>query len=529
MALRPRMVSLGASAVRRRAEVFVLSQGRSLMGRAGPLIAARLISAVVSLSIPLVLARTMAIAEYGTYKQLFLLSVTISAVVPLGMSQSLYFFIPRTTERRACFTQTLLFLVLVGSLGGLALYLCGSWIASALTNPGLLEHRLELALYTGLLVASYPLEISMTTQGLTRRAAVTYLASDFFKAAALVIPSATGLGLHWMMWGMVTWAALRLLASWVSMVASTRGPLWDRGLLRQQLAYALPFGAAIAVAIPQQYAHQFIVAHAVGPALFAVYAVAVFELPFVDLFYTPTGEVLMVQLGELEAAGRRTEGAGAFRDAVDRLGILLLPPIFFIWAVAPAFITTMFGDRFASASSIFRLCLFAMPLAILPIDATLRARGETRHILISYVLKALVTIPLAWIGVARFGLAGAAGSYVIAEFLGRAFLAWKVPASLSTADTRIHGRDLIPGKHLLRTVGAAVVLALAGAGTLRLALGIDLVASAPLVRRVLPLGLAGAVFGAGYLSLLAVTHAQLPGFLGAILARRRARRAVPVA
>lgn len=505
-----------------------MPQSPSLLTRAGPLIAARLVSACITLFIPLVLARMMPQAEYGTYKLLFLLAATAAHILPCGVSQSLYFFVPRAPEPRVYFAQTLAFMVGAGALGALALAASGPLLATALSTPALAEHRLELAAYTGLLVAALPLEVSITSQGRTRLAAATYLASDALRAAALVLPALAGFGLHGMMRAMIAWAALRLAVASASMLAGHHGRLWDGRLFRQQLAYALPFGTAILFAIPQQYAHQFIVAHAVGPSLFAIYAVACFELPFVDLFYTPTGEVLMVRLGELERTGRRSEGAAAFREAVDRLAMIILPPIFFVFAVAPAFITTMFGPRFAAAAPIFRICLLVMPLGIWPLDATLRARGETRHILATYVAKAAVCIPLAWVAVQRFGLVGAAASYVTAEVLGRALLAWRVPRALSTPAQRVRFRDLVPAARLARTAVASIALAAVGAGTLGLAGSFDLAAAAGPVHRALPLGVASAVFGAAYLAHLVASGASLPGALGAILGRRNGKRALPV-
>jgi O-antigen/teichoic acid export membrane protein len=501
-------------------------QPPSLLARAGPLIAARLVSACITIVIPLVLARMMPQAEYGTYKLLFLVAATATAILPCGVTQSLYFFVPRASEPRVYFTQTLAFMLAAGAAGALALWTSGPLLATALSTPALLEHRLELAVYTGLLVAALPLEISLTSQGRTRLAAATYLASDSLRAAALVLPALAGFGLHGMMQTMMGWAALRLAAACGSVLAARRGRLWDRRLLREQLAYALPFGMAILFAIPQQYAHQFIVAHAVGPALFAIYAVACFELPFVDLFYTPTGEVLMVRLGELERAGRRSEGAAAFREAVDHLAMLILPPIAFIFAVAPTFITALFGPRFSAAAPIFRICLLVMPLGIWPLDATLRARGETRHILTTYVVKAAVCIPLVWLSVQRFGLTGAAASYVLAEMLGRAFLAWRVPRSLSTPARRVRFRDLVPTARLARTAAVSVALAAIGAGTLDLAAGLGASVTGPLPR-VLPLAVASAVFGAGYLAHLIGSGASLPGALGAILGRRSGKRPLP--
>lgn len=527
MYLTPRVGSLSGSAVAS-SRPHVPDQS-SLLGRAGPLIAARLASACITLFIPLVLARMMPQAEYGTYKLLFLVSMTAAAVLPLGVTQSLYFFVPRAREPRVFFGQTLVFMLFAGTAGGLALFLGGPFLARALSTPGLVEHRAELALFTALVVAAAPLETSITSQGKTRLAAVSYLASDAIRAGALIAPALSGFGLHGMMRAIVLWASLRLVTVWVITLFGQHGRWWDRQLFRQQLAYALPFGAAILFAIPQQYAHQFIVAHAVGPALFAIYAVACFELPFVDLFYTPTGEVLMVQLGELERADRRSEGPAAFRSAVERLGLLLLPPIAFFFAVAPAFIVTMFGPRFAEAAPLFRICLFVMPLGVFPLDATLRARGETRYILLTYLLKAAVSIPVVWFSVQRFGLAGAAGSYVGSELAGRAFLAWRVPRALSSPGHVVRARDLLPVRALARTTAVAAGLAAAGAATYHLVARFEIAPAGSFLHRVFALGIAGSVFAVGYFWQLLASGQQLPGFIGSFLARRRARRPVTVA
>jgi O-antigen/teichoic acid export membrane protein len=466
------------------------------------------------------------LAEYGTYKLLFLVALTSGAVLPLGVAQSLYFFVPRAEAPRVWLGQTFAFVLAMGAVGGAALWAAGPELARALSTPGLLEHRGELALYTAFLVAASPLETAITSQGRTGLAGVSYLVSDGLRAAGMVVPALLGHGLHAIMGAVVVWAAVRLAAAWVLVLSTGRGPLGDARLFRRQLAYALPFGVAIAFAIPQQYAHQFIVANAVGPALFAVYAVACFELPFVDLFYTPTSEVLMVQLGELERQARLDEGAAAFREAVERLAVLLLPPIAFIFAVAPTFITTLFGVRFAGAVPVFRVCLAVMPLGIWPLDAVLRARGETGHILRSYVLKAAVSIPAAFWLVHRFGLMGAAASYVMAEIAGRIFLAWRVPRALSTPTLRVRGRDLVPGLRLARALAVSLVLAVVGGGALHLAAAADLATPGSALHRVLPLGLASLVFGVLYLGQLLASGAALPGPLGAVVSRLRARFAV---
>ncbi|MHB8875511.1 MAG: polysaccharide biosynthesis protein, partial [Myxococcaceae bacterium] len=153
-------------------------RGPSLVSRAGPLVLARFVSACLTVSIPLALARSMALADFGTYKQLFLISQTLYFVLPFGVPQSLYFFIPRSEEKRTFLGQTLLFLLGAGCAAGVALWAFGPTLAHALNNPGLIAYRTDLALYTGLTIGAFSLELSLTCQGKTKAAAAIYLGSD---------------------------------------------------------------------------------------------------------------------------------------------------------------------------------------------------------------------------------------------------------------------------------------------------------------------------------------------------------------
>ena len=499
--------------------------GSSLLRQAGPLIAARLFTAVLTLSIPLVLARVLPLAEYGTYKQLFLIALTLSLVLPFGVSQSLYYFVPRTSTPRVYFGQTLLFLLAAGTLAAALLYALLPRVASGFDNPALLEHRLTLALFAGFTVGASPLELSMTSRGRTGRSAITYLVWDTARALAFVVPAATGHGLRSMMIALTALTALRLVAAWVVMLAPGKGPLFDRALFAEQLAYALPFGLAMLVAIPQQYAHQFVVASTVAPALFAIYAAGCFEPPFVDLLYTPTGEVLMVRLGALEREDWRAESAAAFREASAHLARFLLPGVVLLWAVAPQFVVAVFGDRFAASASIFRVWLLAIPFGIFPVDAALRARGETRHLLAAYAVKAAVTVPLVWIGVTRFGIVGGVASYVATELVGKGILASRLPRALGAPGAPAPLRALVPWRELARAGAGSLAAALAAAAVVHAVPAPQLAGTAATaLYRFVPLALAAAAGALVYLGVLRLTGVR-PSALGTL--RPRGTAAAP--
>jgi len=59
------------------------------------LMSGRTVAFAATFFIPLVLARIFDPAQFGTYKQLFLIWGSVYSVAQLGMASSLYYFLPR--------------------------------------------------------------------------------------------------------------------------------------------------------------------------------------------------------------------------------------------------------------------------------------------------------------------------------------------------------------------------------------------------------------------------------------------------
>lgn len=469
----------------------------SPFARARPLIIARAVVAVTSAALPLVLARTFTPRDYGTYKQLFLVAQTLYFVLQLGVPQSLYFFIPRVEQRRPYLIDALLFLTAMGLFAAIAVMAGAPRIATWLHNPSFPRYAPAVSIYLLGVLCSVPLEVSLTAQGHTRAASAVYLGSEVVRAAAMTLPAALGLGLSGVMDGVAVFGILRLAATWAVVPRGATGPWMSRPALREQLRYALPFGAAVALAVPQGYFHQYVVAAHVDPSAFALYAVGVFQLPVIDLIYTPTSEVLMVGLGELERDGRHRESPGMFRGAVSRLGYAFFPLAIFLVVAAPQVIGTLFTNRYLAAVPIYRVGVCSALLAILPLEGALRARGETWQILAGSIVKAVATVPAVLVGVSRFGMVGAVGAWLVSEILGKAVLLARLPRALGARMAL-----LLPWPEL----GRAAVASLVAAAATLVARGMLGAAARPLVA----LLLCAAVFGGTYALGLAAVGARLP-------------------
>ncbi|MFL5319113.1 MAG: lipopolysaccharide biosynthesis protein [Myxococcaceae bacterium] len=498
--------------------------GGSFLGKAGPLVIARFVSALLTVSIPLVLARQLPLKDYGSYKQLFLLFQTLFMILPFGMSQSLYFFVPRSPEQgRAWFGQAMVWLFAMGLVACGAFFMFEGEVAHYFNNPELLQYKWELCVYTACLLGSHPLELWFTSRGHTKASAVSYLVSDTIRALALVIPVALGFGLKGAMVCSAGFAVIRYATCFIVLLKSPGESIFKGRLFVSQLLYAAPFGAAMLLSYPQAAAHQYAVSAVVSPELFAIYAVGVFQLPLVDLFYTPTSEVLMVRIGELEKQQRLDLALGAFKEAAAKLSLIFLPLAAFLFAAAPEFIGALFGPKFFAAVPIFRISVWGVVLASLPMDGVLRARNSTRHIFFSYLVKTIVTIPLVYFGVKRFGMLGGIESWLIAEIVGKAMLFIRMPYALSDPNgKRLSAMEIIPwpqfGKAALSACAAAVAV-VAG----RTIVPSGTVESLPhtLLWRMLPLSGAGLLFGAGYLTVLRLTGVR-PFSVFSVLLKRRA-------
>ncbi len=473
------------------------SAGRSLLARARPLMLARLVAAAISFAIPLALARSFRQDEYGTYKLLLLVANTLGYVLPMGMAQSLYYFVPRLAVRRALLRQTLAFLLGVGLLALAGLSVVSPWLARALNNAALEADAPRLGLYVLGLLGSMPLEIVLTARGKTVLASLTYLGSDLLKALAMVLPALLGWGLDGVLDGLCAFALARLLACWLALGRGEEGPRFDRAVLARQLSYALPFGAAMLLSVPQGYFHQFLVSARLDAASFAVYSVGLLQLPVIDLLYTPTTEMLMVRIAELEREGSPRAAAAVFREATAHLAQAFVPLTALVWAVAPELIRALFTARYAAAVPIFRVASLGVLLACLPVDGALRARDQTRHLFASYLLKAVMTVPLALFLVSRFGMMGAVTSWLLAEVAGKLALLWRLPRALG-----VRVGELFPCSELSRAAAASAV-ALGGVFAARSFLG-------PGAPALWTLALASVGYGAAYVSALVAVGADMP-------------------
>jgi O-antigen/teichoic acid export membrane protein len=483
----------------------------SILARARPLLLARLAGAALMFLVPVALARLLTPDAYGGYKQAWLIVSTLHYTLPLGITLSLYYFVPRDPSRAAVFVgQTLAFTTGAGVVAFAAVVAGRPLLATHLGGGILAADALLVAAAAAFTLAGTSFDVALNALGRIRFGGLVRFASDVARGLAMVVGAwATG-SLRGLLWGLAAASAARAVAGF-AVLARDPGLAFSWPELRRQLAYALPIGLASLLFVPQQSFHQWAVAAHASAAAFAVYSVGCFQLPVVDILYTPVSEVLQIGIAEEERRGVRAPGLALFRDAVARLALVFVPTMGFASALAPELITLLFTDRYLDAVAIMRVSLLAVPLAALPIDGVLRARAQQRFMVLSSAAKLAVTVPAVLAGLRVLGPVGAMAGYVAAEALVRTGQLARVARLFE-----VGLREVLPWRQLGSFALGSVVGALAAIGAARFAPDVplaELVAAAP-------------AFLLAYVTVLAALGALPPG-AGRLL--RRFRAPAPVA
>jgi O-antigen/teichoic acid export membrane protein len=412
----------------------------------------RIVAFLFTFFIPVVLVRVFDPADFGTYKQLFLIYMTIFYAAQFGMAESLYYFMPLNPAQSSRYVvNAIVALAAAGVICMGLIALGGSPLSRALNNDAISKHALSLGIYTLLMMVAAALEIAMIARKHYLWASVTYVASDTLRGILLVVPVVLFRRLDWLMWGAVAYAFLRCAGLVVYLRNDFRGEMRiDWKLFRVQLRYAIPFGLAVIVGILQTNLHQYAVSHYFDVATFAIYSVGCLQIPIVDFIITPASSVMMVRMSEQIGRGRFDGLVAMWHDMSRKLALMFVPMVALLLLNAHNIIVLLFTERYLRSVPIFMVWSTAIAFAMLPTDAVLRVFAQTRFLLILNIISlALIALGIRWF-LFRFDLIGAVLITVVTAALSKGLALMRVKTLL-----RVSLRDLLPWGSLTRILIAA--------------------------------------------------------------------------
>lgn len=373
--------------------------------------------------LPLLLVRSLSPEAFGQYRLLWLAVMTVMVVLPLGMPQSLYFFLPRADAdtRRRHVRLTLVYLALVGVLCGL---LIAPW------NPLLPGGMRSLAEFGGLVPAialifalSSMLDILPTIEERINWQIGATLSLSILRTILLGSAAFLTGELQPVLLVLLGFLLLKLLVllTYIGRSHGLAGQWFDRPAFITQFRHASPLGASSALYSLRAQGDQWVAAALFSLNAFAAFSIAAVLGPLINLFRQSVNHVFLPSMSRLQAAGDLVGMLKLNNQANVMVGRLVYPMLALAFVYAEELVSLVYTDAYISAAPVMRVYILGLVAFVIDVSSLMLLLREGRFAFGLNTGLLVLSLSASGLGAYAFGLAGAAIGSTLAIYVDRLF------------------------------------------------------------------------------------------------------------
>jgi O-antigen/teichoic acid export membrane protein len=425
---------------------------------AGSLIAGKLLALIGTFAIPVFLTRFLSKADYGLYAQLYTVVMLLTVFFEFGISSNLFYYYPTAEqkEKRTYVFQTFILLLVFSGLAAMLLTL--PEFRTLLVGKGDLDkHTLSIIILVVILIPTTILSPMYIVKSDHKTAIILPLIDVLLRACLIFIFVLVFPGINSVFNAMIV-SALAILSFTLFYIFKEIGfeklfvPINMR-LLRNQIAYSLPFGMAASVYTFSRMFDKILCISYLSTSLYATYAIAFYGIPGIQQIYDSLAQVTIVRMtGDIQN-GRKKEALRIFKKMVTKTYSFSVPAIFIVSLYAKKIIAFLFTDKFIDSTPLFRAYLGTTLIVMLGIGLILRASGETKIAFRAYLYSALISLPLTFILVKNYGLWGAMSGAIFSILGPMLFMLRK---EIQIMDSTL--KDFLPWSQMFFIIGISAIV-----------------------------------------------------------------------
>lgn len=361
--------------------------------------------------VTMIMARLMTEAQYGTFRQLWMLHRTLLQICMLGIPMSVVYYLPKLAVKghRGLIGKSFWMLMGIGIVMAAGLYLGSGRIAEAFDNPTIEPLIRVFALFTMLMLPTRPLRGVLVNYGKANLYAVFTLIDQALLVGicvgAMLLP---GGGLTALVYGLLGMAGVHMgmflaMMLYVLVLHPPAQPEPDAAAEEQMesvsakamLLYSLPIGFSWVIDALNVMFDKLVAAVFFSIEDFARYANGAFHVPLVSTIVASTNSVLLPEYVRMH---RRGDTAGILRlwhKSVVATAMLFFPIVAFLIAFATPFVTMMFSATYADSAVIFQVYVLAMLPRMTYYSYVLLGMGLSREQFVGSIISLVANIAVS--------------------------------------------------------------------------------------------------------------------------------------
>ena len=431
------------------------------------MMASKAISHGCFLLIAVVLARSLAVADFGTFNQVWLVNKSLLYLFALGLPVSVYYFLPRLPEakRKSFILQTMVSLTILALPFSISMYVLADRLALYFHNPALAGHLRLFAVFPLLTLPTISTDAILIGLGRTRQAAFFDITTRTAMLTAVAVAGILGHHLDLVFKALLGYGIAQLLLGAWMVWRPVRGMSlhFSPADLKGQVAYAAPYGLATLVGALNSQVDKVLIALFYPPVVFGLYAAAAFELPLAGVTSEPVVSVIMGELARKFSAGDIDGFLRLWHKSILKLALPVFAVAAALMVIAGPVVVGLFSSAYAPSVGLFRIYLVYLLLRVTVLEQVLAALGDTRFVFKAQAIGLLVNAALGYLLIRGIGWFGAAIAAVLTGYLFGAMVMARIRHRLN-----VDLRRLVPWRGLGRVALVAVLAAACAAAVVGL-------------------------------------------------------------
>lgn len=392
--------------------------GYTLRKHASTLFAGKVVATALMFAVPLVLVRILSKTDFGIYKQSMLLVAFFTAMLQMGITQSLYYFYSYGKSNRKLISQTFYIFVSIAVLFSILYWLFSRHIPSlirGLDEPAVIRNT---GIYIVLFFISFFFETLLILEREARRLLLFLLLDNSARTAFAIIFAYIYSDVSMILLGLILYGVLKLAVLLIYLIMRYRFPCRLSAISRvqafRQIRYALPLGGGKMVGEIGRKADRFILTAFLSASGYAVYTIGTLRIPL-DIAYLSIGNTALPRIAEFYRAGRKDLMAELWHKVIFYYALFTIPVILFCEIFATEIITFLFTAEYLEAVPVFRIFILIYLGYMLARGSILKASNNTGYAFRANVYSMISGVGLGLVLIRYFGIMGGVISAVTAS------------------------------------------------------------------------------------------------------------------
>lgn len=440
----------------------------TLSEKAGVVVFARIITTVIDLAIVIATIQILSKTDFAIIGYLLMIHEVARNLATLGFPESIFYYFERIggSAKRAFAIQTSVILVGTGLLAGSFILLVGYFAPTLLAewetgSVNQVQYLLPfMALVALLEIPTWPVTNILLALDRQKESAWYEMLTSVLTFTLLVGPLAMGYGLDIAVYGLVTYAVIRFIGSWIWMrLVLPEGSISDGEItVKRQVNFSLPLGLSSLVNKINRYVDKFVVSILLPATAYAEYTIGAQEVPIIRVIPFAVGSVLISRYVSLQMESKKEELLELWYKGVEKVSLLVVPLTILSIIIAPDLISLIAeseGTDYSNAVLPFQIYNLIVLIRVTHYGSILQAFGDTKGIMYVslnlVVANIILSIPFTMI----WGINGTALSTLVANLYN-----WVVMLNRIARHMELPVYKVLPFSFYLRVLGVSIFVAI---------------------------------------------------------------------